>query len=452
MSAGKILIIEDDPDGRRSVMDAMESLDYGVGAAVSGEEGLERLAAEVFDAVLCDYRLPGMDGMEVLARIKARDSEMPVLIMTAFGDVPMAVQAIQAGAYDFLTKPLDLGELQATVGRAVEARRLRSEVRQLRETVGAQQGVGAMVAGSACMRPVLEQVRALADTVTTVLIQGESGTGKELVARALHFEGRRRAGPFVAVNCGAFTDSLLESELFGHEKGAFTGATERRKGAFERAHGGTLFLDEVGNAPQAVQIKLLRVLEERELFRVGGQSAVRVDVRVLSASNQSLDDLVEEGSFRRDLLYRLNVFTLVLPPLRERREDLRPLSERFMRDFCRIHGRPVLTIGAEAYRAIEAYEWPGNVRQLRNAMESAVVMNRDGVITSEALRLGGAAALRPDEGNWSVPEGRTLAEMEKEILMQLLQRNEGNRTLVAEKLGLARRTIQRKIKEYDLPY
>jgi transcriptional regulator with PAS, ATPase and Fis domain len=291
----------------------------------------------------------------------------------------------------------------------------------------------------------------LKDAGATVLIQGESGTGKEVVARALHVDGARRAGPFVAVNCGAFAESILESEVFGHEKGAFTGAVARHRGAFERADGGTLFLDEVGNAPESVQVKLLRVLEEREVMRVGGQAPVPVDVRLISASNRELAGLVEAGDFREDLFYRIKVVTIEIPPLRERRQDIRPLTDHFLAAACVDHGRAVTRVEPECYAALEAFDWPGNVRQLRNVIESAVIMASGTTLRTENLRLT-EIRRREEARGFVVPDDTTFAELEREILLQLLRRFDGNRTLVAEKLGISRRTIQRKIKDYELPF
>jgi len=446
----KILVVEDDPDGRRSVCDAVKEFGYEAVGVETGAEGVARFQQASFASVLSDLVLPDFDGVEVLSRIRAIDESVPVLIITAYGTVSSAVDAMKAGAYDYITKPLDLDDLQTKLSRAVETRRLRAEVEQLHDAVRAQHGVETMVAASPAMKELVEQVDALADSLATVLIQGESGTGKEVLARALHAGGGRAAGPFVAVNCGAFTESLLESELFGHEKGAFTGATERRKGAFERADGGTLFLDEVGNAPATVQVKLLRVLEERELVRVGGETSLQVDVRLVSASNQDLEELVSGGEFREDLLYRLKVVTLEIPPLRERREDIRPLVDRFVAASCEQHGRHLESVDPGCYGLLEAREWPGNVRQLRNVIEASVVMSRGTTLTADDLRMEDAS--RKSDDDFVVPEGKTLEELEKEILIQLLRRHDGNRTLVADKLGISRRTIQRKIKEYGLPF
>lgn len=451
MATARILIIEDDPDGRRSVADAVA--DMGVEAVVqpSGGAGVKCFEADRgFDVVLTDLVMPDMDGLDVLSRLHQMDAALPVLIMTAYGSVDSAVRAMKQGAYDYLAKPLDLDDLQAKLSRAIETRRLRRDVDRLNGDFRRRHGLASMVAVSPPMQALVAQIRALADTTATVLLQGESGSGKEVVARALHAEGRRCAGPFVAVNCGAFAESLLESELFGHERGSFTGATEQRKGAFERADGGTLFLDEAGSSPSTVQVKLLRVLEERELMRVGGQKLVSIDVRVVSASNRDLADLVAEGEFREDLLYRLNVVTLEVPPLRQRREDIPPLVERFVAGACAAHGRAAMSVAPACFELLARQEWPGNVRQLRNVVEASVVMTRGDTLQPADLHIKESPRTAPSE--FKVPDGWTLEAIERETLTHMLQRHEGNRTLVAEKLGLSRRTIQRKIKDLGLPF
>jgi len=446
----RILIVEDDHDGRRSVTEAVEDAGFETVAVTNGEDAVVAFRKQAFDVVLTDLKLPAMDGMAVLAQIRKMSAQVPVLIMTAYGTVSSAVTAIKAGAYDYISKPLDLEDIQSKVSRAVETSRLRLEVDRLSRTVSERYSAKAMVAASDGMQEVIRQIGAVADSNATVLVLGESGTGKELVSRALHFDGRRRSGPFVAINCGAFSETLLESELFGHEKGSFTGATAQRKGAFERADGGTLFLDEVGNAPQSVQVKLLRVLEERELFRVGGQELVQTDVRVVSASNRDLDDLVESGEFRNDLLYRLKVVAIRIPPLRERRADIRPLADRFVVVACEDHGRHVDRIEPDYYQALERYDWPGNVRQLKNVVESSVVMATGPALTVRDIHIDDSPGT--SGGVLSMPEGMTLTDIEKNVLLETLRKHEGNRTLSAEKLGISRRTIQRKIKEYGLPF
>jgi two-component system, NtrC family, response regulator HydG len=450
MSTPRILIVEDDKDGRRSVTEAVEDAGFAAVAVMNGEDAIAEFRKQAFDVVLTDLMLPGIDGMAVLMQIRKINTHVPVLMMTAYGSVSSAVQALKAGAYDYILKPLDLEDIQSKVARAVETARLRSEVVNLRSAVNERYSASSMVAVSEGMKTVIGQITAVAESNATVLVLGESGTGKELVARALHAECKRRTGPFVAVNCGAFTETLLESELFGHEKGAFTGASSQRKGAFERADGGTLFLDEVGNSPQSVQVKLLRVLEERELFRVGGQDQVRVDVRVISASNRDLDELVESGDFREDLLYRLKVVVIRIPPLRERRDDIKPLVDRFVAMACRDHGRHISGVDADYYRRLVGYDWPGNVRQLRNVVEASVVMASGTTLAAKDAQID--AGPKNQASGIAIPEGITLAEFEKTILTETMRRYEGNRTLSADKLGISRRTIQRKIKEYGLPF
>jgi DNA-binding NtrC family response regulator len=451
VTAARILIVEDDPDGRQSVADAIADAGLAVETAATGRQGVAAARTGAFDAVLSDLVLPDIDGIEVMREILAADSSIPVLIMTAYGSVESSVRALKAGAYDYITKPLDLDDLQAKVMRAVETHRLRREVVNLRQSLGERYGARAIVAHSAAMQQILRQVGALAATNATVLISGESGTGKELVARALHYDGGRAAGPFVAVNCGALSENLLESELFGHEKGAFTGAVSQHPGAFERADGGTLLLDEVGDAPRSVQVKLLRALEEREVTRVGGQKSVKVDARVISASNRDLAEMVRAGDFREDLFYRLKVVSLAIPPLRERREDIRPLADRFIAGASLEHDRPIERVLAEFYEALERYDWPGNVRELRNVVDAAVILSTEPVLRAAALRFDGIR--RGDESaGFSIPNGMTLSEIERRAIVRQLERFDGNRTLAADALGLCRRTVQRKIKEHKLPF
>jgi DNA-binding NtrC family response regulator len=452
MSVTSILIIEDDPDGGLSVKEAIEDAGFHAELKANGADGVSAFESGNYDLVLSDLALPDIDGIEVLKHIRTVKPSTPVIIMTAFGSIDSSVQALKAGAYDYLTKPLDLDELQAKVNRAVETLGLRRQVESLKQSVHTRFGINALIAQSPKMRILTQQIKTLADTNATVLITGESGTGKELVARALHVESNRSEKPFVAVNCAAFSETLLESELFGHEKGAFTGATSQHKGAFERASGGTLFLDEIGDAPAAVQVKLLRVLEQREITRVGGAKVVPVDVRLLSATNRHLEDLVEEGTFREDLLYRLKVVNLHIPPLRERREEIRPLAELFLAKACAEHGRNITQVAQEYYEKLERADWPGNVRQLRNAVEASVVMATKTELDADSVQLPGEAQGRASESKFIVPDGMTMEDLEREILVQALQRYNGNRSITAEKMGISRRTIQRKIQDYDLPF
>ncbi|MCL1887333.1 MAG: sigma-54 dependent transcriptional regulator [Kiritimatiellaeota bacterium] len=465
MPRPRILIIEDDPDGAQSVCDAVEDAGFETTLARDGREGLEKLAEVSPDLVLTDLVMPGLDGMAVLRRVRAEAPHTPVILMTAHGSVPSSVQALKEGAHDYLIKPLDLDELQAKVRGALDNAALKRRVADLSAAVNSKFAAREVVVESAAMRAAWRQVEALADTMATVLVTGESGTGKELVARALHVDSCRASGPFVAINCAAFTETLLESELFGHEKGAFTGAVARYAGAFERADGGTLFLDEIGDAPPSVQVKLLRALEELEIRRVGGAAAFRVKTRLVSATHRDLAARVREGVFREDLFYRLNVVTIHLPPLRERRADIRPLADRFIARACASHGRKLAGAHPSFYARLEAFDWPGNIRQLRNAVETAVLLAADGTLRADSLRLPdnhapgaeipgdspGEATGDPGD-RVQFPDGMTLEGIERRVLEQTLEETGGNRTLTADKLGLSRRTIQRKIKEHGLPY
>ena len=447
----KILVIEDDPDGLRSVKDAIEDTGHVVVTAATGRGGVDTFLREQPDVVLSDLFLPDIDGLKVLEEIQRAKPAIPVLIMTAYGSVDTAVRALKQGAYDYLVKPLDLDDLQTKLARAIEAGRLRLQVTQLRQEVQGRYSARSMIAGAPAMQEVLRQITAVTGTSATVLVLGESGTGKELVARALHADGKRSSGPFIAVNCGAFAETLLESELFGHEKGAFTGAVNRHEGAFERADGGTLFLDEIALAPKSVQARLLRVLEEREVLRVGGRAPVKVDVRIVAASNRDLDELVESGEFRQDLLYRLRVVTVQLPPLRARREDIRVMTDRFVALACSEHGRHLESVDPGCYAKLETYEWPGNVRELRHVLESAVIMASGPVLKAEDIKLG-RGDLPSAKQQLAVPLGTTLADIEKEALLQSLRRHDGNRQMTADELGISTRTIQRKIRDYNLPF
>jgi len=455
MSGERILLVEDDVDHGRSLLEAIGDLGFDPEWVETGKAGVDSFRALEADVVLTDLVLPDIDGIEVMKQIREQDGgQTPIILMTAYGSIDSSVRAMKEGAYDYLQKPLDLDDLQAKLTRAIETAHLRQQVDRLSDEVHGKWRARTWVAESPQMREVVRETIALAKANATVLICGESGTGKELVARALHADGPRAEGPFIAVNCGAFAESLLESELFGHEKGAFTGAVSQRAGAFERAHGGTLFLDEIGDAPASVQVKLLRVLEDREIMRVGGQKSFKVDVRLVSATHRNLDERVKAGEFRQDLLYRLQVVDITLPPLRERREDIRPLAERFIAQAQADHGRLISEVEPEWFVRLEAYDWPGNIRELRNVVEAAVVITPGDVLLAERLRLNGSTRLQPASASatWSAPQGMTLEQIEKQILKEALGRNDGNRSVTAEQLGLSRRTVQRKIQEYNLPF
>lgn len=450
----KILIIEDDLDNALSVTEAAEDAGFETICVHTGTEGVEAFKNGNPDVVLSDLVLPDIDGLKVLEEIKKVDTTVPILIMTAYGSVESGVRAMREGAYDYVTKPLDLDDIQSKLRRAYETSLLRHQVNSLSQTMRERFTATAMIAEAPAMKRVITQIEALADTNATILIRGESGTGKELVAKALHADSKRHKGPFIAVNCGAFAENLLESELFGHEKGAFTGAVSTYKGAFERADRGTLFLDEIGDAPASVQVKLLRALEEKEIRRVGGKETFHVNVRLVSATNKDLDAMVKNGEFREDLLYRLNVVTLYVPPLRDRKSDIRPMADRFIAQASTENGKTIQAVKPDFYEILEQYDWPGNVRQLRNVVESAVLLSPQGILTAESVNLPIRPGATPhfSEGELSLPNDMTLEEIEKAVLDQKLKENDGNRTLTAEQLGLSRRTIQRKIKEHHLPY
>lgn len=452
-----ILIIEDDPDNLRSVRDVAEDAGFVTVCAANGTDGVNLFRTKAPDLVLSDLVLPDIDGFEVLKRVKHIKSSIPFIIMTAYSSVESGVRAMREGAYDYVTKPLDIDDIQSKLRRAYETSILRRKVDTLSRSIKERYATSAIIAESAGMKNVLAKIEALADTSATVLIRGESGTGKELVARALHVDSIRSDGPFIAVNCGAFAETLLESELFGHEKGSFTGATGTHKGAFERADGGTLFLDEIGDAPQSVQVKLLRALELKEVRRVGGRETFNVNVRLVSATNKDLEAMVEDEHFREDLLYRLNVVTLEIPPLRERTADIRLMTDRFIAAAVADNNIQVNRVEPSFYERLESYEWPGNVRQLKNIVESAVLLSPGGVLNEDSVNLphtGPKRAADPAQTRSGLDmfSKMTLEQIEKVILEDRLKRNNGNRTFTAEQLGISRRTIQRKIKEHELPY
>jgi len=456
-----ILIIEDDPDNLRSVKDVAEDAGFKTVCAETGVMGVELFRSSQPDIVLSDLVLPDIDGFETLKRIKHIKSSIPLIIMTAYSSVESGVRAMREGAYDYVTKPLEIDDLQSKMRRAYETSRLRKRVDSLSKSFKERYTTSSIIAESKGMKNVLTKIEALADTTATVLIRGESGTGKELVARALHVDSVRADGPFIAVNCGAFAENLLESELFGHEKGSFTGAVNTHKGAFERADGGTLFLDEIGDAPLSVQVKLLRSLELKEVRRVGGKDTFKVNVRLVSATNKDLEEMVEDGSFREDLLYRLNVVLLEVPPLRERTSDIRLMADRFIAAAVADNNIHVNSVKPEFYECLEAYNWPGNVRQLKNIVESAVLLSPDGILNEDSINLPRSSArsralaesdAHDADDEIKLPEDLTLNQIERLILEERLKKNNGNRTITAEQLGISRRTIQRKIKEHELPF
>ncbi|WP_406696018.1 sigma-54 dependent transcriptional regulator [Singulisphaera sp. Ch08] len=454
-----ILVADDDRTIRRNLVRLLQSEGYRTSEAADGLEALASIRAEPPTAVLLDLKMPGRDGLDVLRELGPALSDLPVIVVTAFGGSTAAIEAMRQGAYDYLSKPFDLDEVLLTLKRALHQRSLAAEVRSLRaevdvdETGESPEDEPQMVGQSPPMREVYKAIGRAAATDEPVLIVGESGTGKELVASALHTHSRRGEGPFVRVNCGALPDGLIESELFGHERGAFTGADRQRPGRFERAAGGTIFLDEVGELPQAAQAKLLRVLQRREFERVGGTETLKTDARVVSATHRDLPKDVAAGRFREDLFYRLNVIRIAIPPLRERTDDITPLAEHILRRLERKYGWVSLSLTPKASQKILANPWPGNVRQLENFLARAAIAARGRPILPEHLDVdepGSSLAAEPSETDDSLPLRALLAEVERRAIHRALIACEGNRTKAAARLGISRRQLFDKIREYDL--
>ena len=456
----RVLVVDNDIVHARTMGEGLERLGYKVIVAGGGNEGAQRIRDESFDVVVTDLMMNDIGGLEILKVAKASSAETEVIVVTGHGTVPSAVEAMQQGAFTYLQKPLELAQLRVAVEKASAGVRLRLQNLELNRRLDERFGFEGVVGSSTQMRGVIERLKRIAPTDATVLIQGATGTGKELVAQAIHQNSPRKKKPFVALNCAALSENILESELFGHIKGAFTDASSDRVGKFEYADGGTLFLDEVGDMPLATQIKLLRVLESGEITRVGSNQPVRVNVRILSATNRNLEDAVEDGSFRSDLYHRLKVVTILIPSLQERSADIPLLIEHFMKQFARRHQKPVKGMSRAARVKLLSFSWPGNVRQLRNVVESMVVVDCDETLDVDDLpaeldpEARHAQAVTPDnvEDNGAVASlvGRPLGEIEKIFIGETLKLAGGNREQTAEMLGIGERTLYRKIKEYKL--
>ncbi len=442
-----LLIVDDELHVRESLSRWFIEDGYEVETADSARSALAVLGRRRFDVVITDIKMPGMDGLDFPKRIREVDSSVSIILITAYASVSTAVEALKSGAYDYLVKPFDPEELSRVVEKACEHVRLKEENLALRERL-ATAGKELVVGESREMKRVIELVESVAPTDTTVMIRGESGTGKELIARLIHAKSPRSFGPMVAVNCGALPEGILESELFGHEKGAFTGAVGRRKGKLELADGGTLFLDEIGEVPPKVQVELLRALEEKQIVRLGGTQPVPVDFRVICATNRDLEEALRDGSFREDLYYRIAVFRIDLPPLRERPEDIMPIAEHYLDRFARAMGRRVTGFSDEARRLLLSYRWPGNIRELVNAVERALVVCPEGEIRPEHLPILGRPA--GEEGGEGSEEDLSLQAMERRHIQAVLRRCEFNVTHAARMLGIDRVTLYNKMRKYGI--
>lgn len=445
----RILVVDDELNIREALVTLLQKKHYEVRGAGTAEEAMEHLEAVPSDLVLTDLKMPGMGGMEFLRRLKRKWPDTEVLVMTAFGSIETAVEAIRCGAYDYITKPIDRERFAVVVEKALEHRALACENKQLKERLDTKTRFTEMVGGSEPLQRVCTLVEMVADSDVTVLLTGESGTGKELVARAIHHKSRRADGPFVTLNCGALPETLFESELFGYEKGAFTGATTNKMGRFELANGGTLLLDEVGELSLKSQVDFLRVLETKEFRRLGGTKIVKVDTRIVAATNRNLEEAVKEGDFREDLYYRLNVVPIHLPPLRDRGEDIPLLVDRFMEEFSAQHRREPKEISRDAMRLLRLYAWPGNIRQLRNLMERLVITVKDPVIEPYHLPEE-IQASREDARTMVVTLGSTLKAIEREAIRRTLTEVTNHREKAAKLLGISLRALQYKIKEYGI--
>ena len=457
VSKEQILVVDDEEELRASIVEILTLDGFEVEQANSAEMAAEKLSQTPYDVLITDHNLPGKTGVELLEEMLVRYPETIGIIVTGYGTIETAVSAIKKGAFNYLAKPFKLVELPIMVRKGLKERQLRFENQYLKKQLNERYGFSNIIGTGRAMNRIFELVDTIAGLNSTVLIQGETGTGKELIAKAIHFNSPRKDQKMVSINCGAIPENLLESELFGHVKGAFTGAVQTRIGRFEQASGGSIFLDEIGNMPLALQVKLLRVLQEREFERVGGNTTVKIDVRIIAATSSNLEQMVEEGTFREDLFYRLNVIPINLPPLRERREDIPLLVQRFIGHFCETHKLDLKTVSPQVMKALMAYEWPGNIRQLENIVERMVALtgNRPAILPAdlpseihsrESLSLTPLIEI-PEEG---INFQNVVTDMERELILQSLRRTNGNKKLAAKLLNLKRTTLIEKIKRIGL--
>ncbi len=444
-----ILVVDDDLAHRMMLKKLLGGWGYQVYEADDGSGAIEKVRQTSFDLILMDIRMLNISGIEALEQIKIINPAIPVIIMTAYASVETAVSALKKGAYDYLTKPLDFDELKIAIGRATEHNRLKKENEYLKGRLGEQFDRQNLIGQSPSMIKLLDVVAQVAVTEATILITGESGTGKEVIANAIHYNSSRKDAPFIKINCAALTETLLESELFGHEKGAFTGADRRREGKFVQAEGGSLFLDEVSEMSPAMQVKLLRVLQERELTRVGGAEVIKVNVRLIAASNKDLKKEMEKGRFREDLFYRLNVVGLNVPPLRERKEDIPMLAQHFLQQFVAQNSKKIKGFTPQAMEKLVKYSWPGNIRELMNAIERAVVLSRKEYLDAEELVLmmaDNSVDIKPAQNR--LLENLPLEEVEKRSILDALESCSGNKSEAARRLGITRKTLRKKLEKY----
>jgi DNA-binding NtrC family response regulator len=442
----RVLVVEDEEKLRRVVQLQLQSSGFDVDQAGNAEEGLR--AADRADLIITDLKLPGMDGLELLSNLRRQNSQTPVIVMTAFGTVETAVNAMKSGAADFLLKPFSLDHLMTVVQKALEVRALRDENKKLREELGVRYELHNMIGRSPGMQDVFATVARVAPTRATVLLAGESGVGKDMIARAIHFHSPRREKPFVKINCTALPENLMESELFGYEKGAFTGAAASKPGKFEQADTGTVFLDEIGDVPPAVQVKLLRVLQERELERLGSNKTRHIDVRVIAATNVDLRVALENGTFREDLYYRLNVLPINIPPLRQRKEDIPYLADHFVRKVGSDMGRNC-AVTDDAMEKLVSYGWPGNVRELENVIERSLVLCGGSTLSADDIKLDTMRARTPP-GSGFLPDGMNLDQYEQSIIREALRRANGNKSQAARLLGITRNALRYRLSQMGL--
>ncbi len=446
-----ILAVDDEANQRKILAGYLKKKGYNVIEANSAEQGIELANKNLVDLILTDFKMPGKTGVDLLKEVRAKNPEAAIVIMTAFGTIESAVEAMRAGAYDYITKPIDFDELELLIQRLGERQQLISENILLKEQLAEKYKFTDIIARSSKMEEVLNLTGRVAKSRASVLIRGESGTGKELIARAIHFASQRHNKPFIAVNCSALNENLLESELFGHEKGAYTGADKQRLGRFELADGGTIFLDEIGDIPLSTQVKLLRVLQEQNFERVGGSSPIQVDVRVIAATNRNLEEFMKEGKFREDLFYRLNVVTIEIPPLHQRKEDILPLVEYFKDKYSKEVNKEKVEFSKEALDTLLKYHYPGNVRELENIIHRAVVLVRENLITTNELpiNLRSLPSEQPSSrSSQSQNLGERVEELEKELIFEALQKTDGNQSKAALQLGISERNLRYRLKKW----